>query len=222
MLPINAFLLMSEEPVLVDTGLGMDSPEFIDAVHVGDRTLTAVAPPLFDDPMSTGFIDRSTVALFTVDALQRTAARSDAERERRRTRSARRRHGRLGYQRLALGPHHRQGQVRRGAGASAPARAESHLLLAPPAADGTSMDEFIKILAMVPDAEAHQPPNAEQFGQIIEAMTAAQQPAASPSSAPTSPPSHRSRLPDRVLASARGSRLRPWSRQPCRSEPASS
>jgi hypothetical protein len=92
----------------------------------------------------------------------------------------------------------------------------------PPAADGTSMDEFIKILAMVPDAEAHQPPNAEQFGQIIEAMTAAQQPAASPSSAPTSPPSHRSRLPDRVLASARGSRLRPWSRQPCRSEPASS
>ena len=31
-LPINAFLLMAEEPVLVDTGLGMDSPAFIDAV----------------------------------------------------------------------------------------------------------------------------------------------------------------------------------------------
>ena len=43
-----------------------------------------------------------------------------------------------------------------------------------PAADGTSMDEFIKILAMVPDAEAHQPPNAEQFGMMIEATTAAQ------------------------------------------------
>src|SRR3954453_45805 len=31
-LPINAFLLMAEEPVLVDTGIGFDSPEFLDAV----------------------------------------------------------------------------------------------------------------------------------------------------------------------------------------------
>ncbi|MGH9177903.1 MAG: MBL fold metallo-hydrolase [Acidimicrobiales bacterium] len=31
-LPINAFVLMAEEPVLVDTGLGMDSDDFIDAL----------------------------------------------------------------------------------------------------------------------------------------------------------------------------------------------
>jgi hypothetical protein len=37
------------------------------------------------------------------------------------------------------------------------------------------MDEFIKILEMVPDAEPFAPPNAEQFGHMIEAMTAAQQ-----------------------------------------------
>ena len=39
-----------------------------DEIHVGDRTLTAVAPPLFDNPMSIGALDRSTGALFTVDA----------------------------------------------------------------------------------------------------------------------------------------------------------
>ncbi len=39
-----------------------------DDIHVGDRPLTAVAPPLFDNPMSIGVLDRSTGALFTVDA----------------------------------------------------------------------------------------------------------------------------------------------------------
>src|SRR3954454_17428028 len=134
-LPINAYLITAEEPVLIDSGIGNDADQFVDAVssivdlrdlkwvwlthddadhtgsiqrimeaapnarlvthamsalrmsswwdvplhrvhairfgdelHVGDRTLTAVAPPLFDNPMSTGFLDQSTGALFTVDA----------------------------------------------------------------------------------------------------------------------------------------------------------
>ena len=134
-LPVNAYLLMAEEPVLIDAGLGIDSDDFIaavssvvdlqtlkwvwlthddadhtgsierimqlapnaklvthafsalrmstwwevpldrvhairfgDEIHVGDRTLTAVAPPLFDSPLSTGVLDQSTGALFSVDA----------------------------------------------------------------------------------------------------------------------------------------------------------
>ena len=134
-LPINAFVLLADEPVLVDTGIGFDGPDFLDALssivdpsalrwvwlthddadhvgsieqvldlapqarlvtngfialrmaswwhvpldrvhairegdtlHVGDRTLRAIMPPLFDNPLSTGFIDESTGSLFSVDA----------------------------------------------------------------------------------------------------------------------------------------------------------
>src|SRR5688572_7052408 len=134
-LPVNAYVLMAEEPVLIDTGIGTDTDDFVaavssvidlaelkwvwlthddadhtgsiqrimalapnarlvthafsalrmatwwpvpmdrvhairfgDEIHVGDRTLTAVAPPLFDSPLSTGVLDRSNGNLFTVDA----------------------------------------------------------------------------------------------------------------------------------------------------------
>ena len=31
-LPVNAYLLMAEEPVLIDTGIGLDGDDFITAV----------------------------------------------------------------------------------------------------------------------------------------------------------------------------------------------
>jgi flavorubredoxin len=132
---VNAYVLLAEEPMLIDSGLGMDGPEFeaalesivspgdlrwiwlthddadhtgsiqrvmeiasqaqlaapalaalrmstwwpvpMDRVHaiawgdrlnVGDRTLRAIAPPVFDNPMSTGIYDESSGALFSVDA----------------------------------------------------------------------------------------------------------------------------------------------------------
>jgi hypothetical protein len=132
---VNAFVLRSAQPVLVDTGLGTDAASFVDAlrsvidpadlrwiwlthddgdhtgnlqevmelapharlathglgalristtwplpldrVHalalgdrldVGDRTLLAIRPPTFDNPMSTGIFDESTATLFSVDA----------------------------------------------------------------------------------------------------------------------------------------------------------
>jgi glyoxylase-like metal-dependent hydrolase (beta-lactamase superfamily II) len=241
-LPINAFLLMAEEPVLVDTGIGFDSPDFLDAVssivpldqlkwvwlthddadhtgsiarvmelapnarlvthamsalrmsswwdvplhrvhairigdelNVGDRTLTAVAPPLFDNPMSTGLLDQSTGALFTVDAFgallpEATQSANDVPREALAG-------GMVGWATSDSPWAHitdraKFGEVLERVRAIAPSRIfSSHL----PAADGSSMDEFIKILEMVPDAEPFAPPNAEQFGHMIEAMTAAQQ-----------------------------------------------
>jgi hypothetical protein len=148
---------------------------FGDELQVGDRTLTAVAPPLFDNPMSTGLLDQSTGALFTVDAFgallpEATQSASDVPPEALAG-------GMVGWATSDSPWAHitdraKFGEVLERVRAIAPSRIfSSHL----PAADGSSMDEFIKILEMVPDAEAFAPPNAEQFGHMIEAMTAAQQ-----------------------------------------------
>jgi len=134
-LMINAFVLLAEEPVLIDSGLGIDTPDFMaalgsiipptdlrwiwlthddadhtgsiqavaeaapkarlamnafaamrmstwwpvpmeriyairpgDEIDAGDRKLQAIAPPVFDNPMSTGVFDTSTGTLFPVDA----------------------------------------------------------------------------------------------------------------------------------------------------------
>lgn len=133
-LPMNAFLLHAAEPVLVDTGAGLLSPQFLDAlasiirldeirwiwlthedrdhtgslnrllelapnarviadffaigrlgpeqsfpldrlhvvtegdrISVGDRDLTAIRPPLFDSPSTTGILDNSSGVLFSSD-----------------------------------------------------------------------------------------------------------------------------------------------------------
>src|SRR5512144_3207964 len=132
---VNSYVLHSQQPVLIDSGLASDGPDFItalsaaveladlrwiwlthddadhtgniqrvmelapqarlathgiaairmktwwplplDRVHaitlgdrldVGDRTLRAIRPPTFDNPMSTGIVDESTGSLFSVDA----------------------------------------------------------------------------------------------------------------------------------------------------------
>ncbi|NEK60377.1 MBL fold metallo-hydrolase [Geodermatophilus sabuli] len=240
-LPINAFLLMAEQPVLVDTGLGVDADEFVAAVgsvidpreirwlwlthddadhtgniarimelapnarlvthgfaalrmstwwpvpmdrvhairpgddlHVGDRTLTAVAPPLFDNPMSIGALDRSTGALFSVDAFgailpEPTQSASDVPPEALAG-------GMLGWA-LSDSPwvHLTEpagfGQVLDRVRRIQPRRIfSSHL----PAADGTSLEEFLTVLQQVPAAEPDIPPDAEQFAQMVEALTADQ------------------------------------------------
>ena len=133
-LPVNAFVILAEEPVLVDTGVGVESEAFLkalqsviptgdlkwvwlthddsdhtgsierilelapraqvlthplgalrmslgwpfplDRVHafgpgesisVGDRKLTAVKPPLFDNPVTIGIYDDKSRAFFSAD-----------------------------------------------------------------------------------------------------------------------------------------------------------
>lgn len=134
-LPINAFVIKAREPMLVDTGIGIDKVEFRKALEsvinprdlrwiwishddldhigsvqemlqaapkarlvgcavtalrmstswpvpmdrlyalnpgetldIGDRKLTAFRPPLYDNPMATGFFDPKSKALFSVDS----------------------------------------------------------------------------------------------------------------------------------------------------------
>jgi ODP family beta lactamase len=133
-LPVNAFIIKASEPVLVDTGMGIDSEEFMKAlasiidpqdlrwvwlthddadhtgsiqkvleaapsarlaanslavlrmsmvwpvpmqrvywlnlgesISVGDRKLTAVRPPLFDNPTTIGIYDNKSEAFFSAD-----------------------------------------------------------------------------------------------------------------------------------------------------------
>lgn len=133
-LPVNAFLIKAQEPVLVDTGIGIDSDEFMkalasvidlrdlkwvwlthddadhtgslqrvlkaapnarlaayslavlrlssawpvpmdrvywlnpgDSIRAGDRKLTAVRPPLFDNPTTIGVYDDKSGAFFSAD-----------------------------------------------------------------------------------------------------------------------------------------------------------
>lgn len=133
-LPVNAFLIKAKEPVLVDTGMGIESEEFMkalesvidlhdlkwvwlthddadhtgnlqkvleaapnarlavnslamlristacpvpmhrvhwlnsgDSISVGDRKLTAVRPPLFDNPTTIGIYDSRSKAFFSAD-----------------------------------------------------------------------------------------------------------------------------------------------------------
>ena len=241
-LPVNAYLLMAEEPVLIDTGIGIDTEDFLtavssflpleqlkwvwlthddadhtgsiqrvmelapnatlvthamsalrmntwwpvplervhairfgDEIHVGDRTLTAVAPPLFDNPMSTGFLDQSTGALFTVDAFG--AILPEATQDAADVPPDALAGGMVGWATTDSPWAHvtdrakfsevldRVRQIR-------PTRIfSSHL----PAASGTSTEDFLRLLETVPDAEPFMPPDAEQFAQMIAAMAAEQQ-----------------------------------------------
>lgn len=238
-LPVNAYVLTAEEPVLIDTGIGVDGDDFIDAVSsivdldalrwvwlthddadhtgsirrvleaaprarlvtnafsalrmatwwpvpfdrvhaigpgdrlpVGDRTLRAVPPPLFDNPLSIGLLDEATGSFFSVDsfgALLPGATDDAAEVP----------HDVLAGGMLAwsaadspwvhLVDRQRFGQVLEGVRRLQPARIlSSHL----PAASGTSLERFLQVLESVPDAEPAVAPNNEEFGHMLAAMTA--------------------------------------------------
>ncbi len=240
-LPVNAFLLLAKEPVLIDTGIGVDGDQFLDAlasildpaalrwvwlthddadhtgsiqrvleaapqarlvtnafcamrmatwwpvpfervhairagerISVGDRTLRAVAPPLYDNPLSVGLLDEATGSLFTVDsfgALLPEAVEDAADVP----------HDALAGGMVAwatsdspwahLVDRQRFARVLDGVRRLQPTRIlSSHL----PAANGTSLERFLEVLESVPDAEPAVAPNNEEFSHMLAAMMAPQ------------------------------------------------
>ncbi len=240
-LPVNAYVLTAEEPVLIDTGIGIDGDQFLDAVgsivdlqalrwiwlthddadhtgsiqrvmdaapnarlvtnafsalrmatwwpvpfdrvhairpgdrlSVGDRTLRAVPPPLFDNPLSIGLLDEATGSFFSVDSFGALLpeAVQDAADVPHETLAG----GMLAWS-LADSPwahlvdRPRFDQVLDGVRRLQPSRIlSSHL----PAANGTSIEHFLEVLASVPDAEPAVAPSHEEFGHMLAAMAAAQ------------------------------------------------
>ena len=142
--------------------MSLTAPLPMDRVHlvnpgqtiaVGDRTLTAVKPPVFDNPVTTGFHDDRSGTLFSADCFGALLARGSRQAED------------LSDEEL------RQGQVfwamvdspwlhnvdrafakdLDGVRASRPARVlSSHL----PAASGTSLDRMLASLEAVPERTA--------------------------------------------------------------------
>ena len=241
-LPINSFVLLAEEPVLVDTGIGFDQGDFLDALssvvdpaavrwiwlthddadhtgsieqvmaaapnsrlvcnafaamrmatwwhipldrvhairvgdqlNVGDRTLRAVRPPLFDNPVTTGFVDESTGALFSADAFgailpEPTETVTNVPPEALAG-------GMLGWATsdspwAHIVDRQRFGDVLAAVRTLQPTRIfSSHL----PAASGQSLDQFLQVLETVPDAEPFVPPSHEEFGHLLAAINAAQE-----------------------------------------------
>jgi glyoxylase-like metal-dependent hydrolase (beta-lactamase superfamily II) len=236
-LPVNAYVIRTEEPVLVDSGIGLDSDDFMDAlasivdpaelrwiwlthddadhtgsirrvmaaaprarlvtnafaalrmatwwpvpldrvhairvgdaIDAGDRTLRAVAPPLFDNPLSIGVLDESTGALFTVDAFGAILPAvvedvADVEPEALAG-------GMLGWATsdspwAHLVDRERFGQVLARVQDLQPTRIlSSHL----PAASGDALGHLLQVLERVPDAEPFVPPGYEQFGHLLAAL----------------------------------------------------
>ncbi len=237
-LPVNAYVLLSEEPVLIDTGLGADGDDFVDAltsiidpgalrwvwlthddadhtgsiqrvlelapharlvthafsamrmaswwpvpldrVHairvgdrlaVGDRTLRAVPPPLYDSPLSTGLLDEATGALFSVDsfgALLPEATQDAADVPEDILAGGMQAWATADSPWAHLLDRERFGQVLDGVRRLQPSRIlSSHL----PAANGSSLERFLEVLQSVPDAEPAVAPNDEQFAQMVAALT---------------------------------------------------
>lgn len=143
-----------------------------DRLHVGDRTLRAVAPPLYDNPMSVGLLDESTGSLFSVDSFGAVLAEPTQELEE------------VPHDVLAGGMlawalmdspwsamvdraklHDVLDEVRR----LQPTRIfSSHL----PAASGASLERFLDVLASTPDATVPSAPSHEEFTAMIDAMQA--------------------------------------------------
>ena len=238
-LPVNAYVLLAQEAVLIDSGTAADSDQFIDAltsivdpaalrwvwlthddadhtgsiqrvlelapnarllthafsalrmaswwqvpldrvhairpgdrVPVGDRTLRAVAPPLFDNPMSTGLLDEATGAFFTVDsfgALLPEATEDAAEVPADALAGGMRAWATTDSPWAHLVDRQRFGQVLDGVRRLQPTRLfSSHL----PAAGGASLESFLRVLESVPDAEPAVPPDHEEFAQLVAAMMA--------------------------------------------------
>ncbi|HEV2810984.1 MAG TPA: MBL fold metallo-hydrolase [Acidimicrobiales bacterium] len=239
-LPVNAYVLLAEEPVLVDAGIGPDGDEFVDAlssildprtlrwiwlthddadhtgslrrvldmapsarlvthafcalrmsswwpvplerVHairvgdrlpVGDRTLRAVAPPLYDNPMSTGLLDEATGALFSVDsfgAILPEPSQDAAEVPQDALAGGMRAWAAADSPWTHVVDRQQFGQVLDGVRRLQPTRIfSSHL----PAASGTSLERFLDVLESVPDAEPAVAPSHQEFAHMLAALTAA-------------------------------------------------
>lgn len=234
-LPVNAFVLRAEEPVLVDTGLGVDAEQFVEAVDsivglaelrwlwlthddadhtgcvarilaaapnarlvchgmaamrlstwapvpldrvhairpgdrlaVGDRTLRAIRPPLYDNPMTVGFLDEATGALFSSDAFGAIIPEPVQQAEE------------VPAEALAGGMVGWAASDSPWAHLVEPSRLEvvfdavrhlqpadilsSHL----PAASGRSLDRFIDVLRALPGSEPDVGPSHEEFSMMLE------------------------------------------------------
>ena len=143
-----------------------------DRLSVGDRTLRAVAPPLFDNPMSIGLLDESTGSLFSVDSFGATLPEpiQDVSEVPEEVLAG----GMLAWAVMdapwsTMLDRDKFAEVLDGVRRLRPSRIfSSHL----PAADGASLDLFLDVLATTPDATPIEAPSHAEFTGMLDAMQA--------------------------------------------------
>lgn len=143
-----------------------------DRLHVGDRTLRAVAPPLYDNPMSVGFLDEAEGGLFCVDSFGAVIPEP--------TQDA----GQIPHDALAGGmlawsvmdspwstmmDRAKFEPVLDGVRRLQPSQIFSAHL---PAASGASIGRFLDVLATAPDADMIPAPSHAEFTIMLEGMQA--------------------------------------------------
>ena len=143
-----------------------------DELSVGDRILRAVRPPLYDNPMSTGILDTSTGALFSVDSfgaiLPEVAQDVDEVPDEALT------GGMVGWATFdspwtAVVDRERFAAILDDVRRMQPSRIlSSHL----PAAGGERVGRFLDVLATLPDAEPFVAPDSDAFAHMVAAMGA--------------------------------------------------
>ncbi len=141
-----------------------------DELHVGDRTLTARQPPLYDNPTSTGVLDGATGALFSVDAFG--ALLPEATQELDEVPEEALTEGMLGWATSDSPWTHIVDQERYSGVLEEVRRLEpSHIFSSHlPAAGGHRLEQFLQVLEDVPDAEPLEGPDYEAFKELAAAM----------------------------------------------------
>lgn len=242
LVPINAFVLKGSEPILVDTGAGVESEEFMsvlrsvidpadlkyiwlthtdfdhigslnqlleenrqlrvittflgvgimslstplpmdrvylvnpgEKITVGDRTLTAVKPPAFDNPSTTGFYDDKSGALFSSDCFgallsavpQNASDLSDSDL----------REGQVFWATVDSPWLHRADRDALGKELDGIRKMNPSMILSShlPAAPGRMTERLLESLASVPEAQPFIGPNQAALEQMLKAMTAGSQ-----------------------------------------------
>ena len=235
-IPINAFLILAKEPVLVDTGIRVDSEEFLatlkslidpeelrwlwlthddldhtgsieevlslapearlathalsalrmttawnvpmnrvyalspgDTIDAGDRKLTALRPPLFDNPMSTGIYDDRNRCFFSVDSFGAVLSRAFVEDVTDLTQQELQA-GMILWETVDSPWAHNLDLEKFGSALQAVRSLDPATILSshlPPARGVT--ERFLKVLASVPDADPFVAPNQIAFKEMLAA-----------------------------------------------------
>lgn len=140
-------------------------------ITIGDRTLTAVKPPAFDNPVTTGFYDDQTGALFSSDcfgALLESVPQSAAELS-----EAQLREGQVFWATVDSPWLHRTDRALFAEQLDAVRKMEPRLVLSShlSAAPGAMLEQLLGSLAAVPEATPFTGPDQAALEQLLAQMT---------------------------------------------------
>ena len=172
------------EVITTFLGVGMMSvsdPLPLDRVHLvnpgqsitlGRRTLTALRPPTFDNPSTTGFFDTSSGVLFPADCFG--ALLQDVHKNAAELSAADLHEGQVFWATIDSPWLHRVDRGTLAHELEAVAAWKPSLILSShlPAAPGSMTDQFLASLAAVPDAEPFVGPDQVALEQMLADMTA--------------------------------------------------